>query len=101
MSNFFTCMCLGTANPGPLRCGGLSIDRLWRNIAPSFPTLSKFVKGGLSVFHGRLVESSFNTIGNIIDLHSTRMDIAIHYGFQTAQYHLRRYSDVMECLNQI
>ena len=79
---------------------GVSIDRWSGNISPSFPTLSKVVIGGLSVFHGPLVESSFNTMGNILDSHSTRMDIATHDAFQTARYSLRRYPDVIECLNE-
>ena len=54
-----------------------------------FPALSKVVKAALSIFHGPLVEASFNLMGDIIDPKSSNMAIPTFNAFQTVKYTLK------------
>ena len=82
----------------PAHKPNVRIDKWWGDNSTAFPALSKVAKAALSVFHGPLVEGSFNIMGNIIDAHSSRMAIETHDAFQTTQHFLRRQSN-MNCLN--
>ena len=53
-----------------------------------YPALSQAVKAALSVFHGPLVESSFNMMSDIIDPRSTRMSIDTFSAIQTVKHTL-------------
>lgn len=54
-----------------------------------YPALSQAVKAALSIFHGPLVESSFSSMGNIIDQKSTSMKISTFSAVQTVKYTLQ------------
>ena len=53
-----------------------------------YPAISRMVTACLSCFHGPMVESSFNLMCDIIDICSTRMNIATFSAIQTIQYGL-------------
>ncbi|XP_051512226.1 uncharacterized protein LOC127416743 [Myxocyprinus asiaticus] len=54
-----------------------------------YPRLCQAVKAAMSIFHGPLVESSFNLMGDIIDPRSTSMNIATFSAIQTVKYTLQ------------
>ncbi|XP_076354683.1 uncharacterized protein LOC143249156 [Tachypleus tridentatus] len=55
----------------------------------TYPALSKVVSGALSVFHGPMVESSFNVMGDVIDAKSSKTAIETYTAYQTIKYSLR------------
>lgn len=63
----------------------------WAHVFESskYPALCKVVKGALSIFHGPLVESSFNSMGDIINPKSTNMSIPTFNAIQTVKYTLK------------
>ncbi|ROL41182.1 Dipeptidase 1 [Anabarilius grahami] len=54
-----------------------------------YPGLNHVVRGCLSIFHGPMVESSFSTMGDIIDNKSTSMTMTTFNSIQTTKYTLR------------
>lgn len=70
---------------------GEDIVTWWAKVFNSqkFPALSKVVKAALSIFHGPLVEASFNLMGDIIDPKSSNMAIPTFNAFQTVKYTLK------------
>ena len=69
----------------------IRIDHWWGEIEnlKLFPALSKLVLAILTCFHGPQVESSFNTMNDIIDERSGRTDIETYNAIQTVKYHLK------------
>ena len=63
------------------------LDIWWANIFKmrGYATLSKIVKAALSIFSGTQVESSFNTMGDVIDKRSCNMDIATYNAVQNVR----------------
>jgi hypothetical protein len=55
----------------------LEIDVWWSWVFKSkkYPELTKLMKAFLSIFHGPIVESSFNIMGDILDEWSCRMNV--------------------------
>lgn len=70
---------------------GERVDTWWKPIlkANRYPALSKMVTVCLSCFHGPMVESSFNTMGDVIDIRSTRMRTTTYSAMQTVRYAMR------------
>lgn len=66
------------------------IDTWWTEVAKSkkYPLLCKLVFAFLSIFHGPQVESSFNTMGDVIDIRSCQMNIETYSAIQCVKYHL-------------
>lgn len=58
-------------------------------ILDKYPALSKISQVCFSCFHGALVESSFNTMGDIIDIRSTNLNIETYSSLQTIRYSLK------------
>lgn len=55
-----------------------------------YPALSEVVKGAVSIFHGPMVESSFNLMGyDIITPKSSNMNISTFNAIQTAKYYMK------------
>jgi hypothetical protein len=54
-----------------------------------YPVLSKFIQAVLSCFHGPQVEGSFNVMGDIISVKSTRVAPETYSAIQTVKYGLR------------
>ena len=67
---------------GVVKCWGSVFD------TGKYPGLCQAVKAAMSIFHGPLVESSFNVMGNIIDQRSTSMNISTFSAVQTVKYAL-------------
>ena len=51
-----------------------------------YPALSKIMTAVMSIFHGPLVESSFNLMGDVVDIRSTRMNTETLSAVQIAKY---------------
>ena len=70
---------------------GQNADAWWVSIFknPRYPALRKLAMVCFSCFHGPAVESSFNTMGEVIDVHSTRTKIHTYSAFQTVKYALQ------------
>ncbi|KAJ8346615.1 hypothetical protein SKAU_G00280160 [Synaphobranchus kaupii] len=70
---------------------GDDVVRLWSSVFETgkYPGLCQAVKAAMSIFHGPLVESSFNLMGDIIDPRSTSMNIATFSATQTVKYTLQ------------
>ena len=64
------------------------IDSWYGDTFSNYPVLGKMIKVSLSIFHGPQVESSFNTMGDILDSKSGRMNIATFDSIQTVTYSL-------------
>lgn len=61
----------------------------WYHASGSFskyPVLGLMVRACLSIFHGPQVESSFNTMGDILSTKSSSMKIDTFYAIQTVKY---------------
>ncbi|KAJ8366721.1 hypothetical protein AAFF_G00344980 [Aldrovandia affinis] len=54
-----------------------------------YPALSGVIRGAVSIFHGPMVESSFNLMGDIIDSKSANMNISTFDAIQTAKYYMK------------
>ena len=69
---------------------GQRIDEWWANVfsqnRKTFPHLQTVVKSVLSVFHGPIVESTFNLMGDILDERSGRMAVDTLNAYQTCKY---------------
>ncbi|CAL4074530.1 unnamed protein product, partial [Meganyctiphanes norvegica] len=67
------------------------IDNWWAEVRETgrYPILTKMIYAILSCFHGPLVESSFNTMGDILDSRSFNLHIDTYNSYQTVQYYLR------------
>ena len=59
------------------------------NLSNRYPLLSKVVIGALSIFHGPRVESSFNVMGDVINVKAGRMKIETYSSIQTVKYALK------------
>ncbi len=70
---------------------GMDIVAWWtaEHVMNSYPALCKVVAGALSVFHGPMVESSFNVMGDVIDGKSSKTAISTYSAYQTVKYSLR------------
>ena len=70
---------------------GDDVVRWWACVddTGTYPGLCQAVKAAMSIFHGPLVESSFNIMGNIIDQRSTSMNITTFSAIQTVKYTLQ------------
>ena len=60
----------------------------WVGVLKKYPVVFKVVRAFLSIFHGSRVESSFSTMGDIIDKKSARMNIETYAAIQTIKYAL-------------
>ena len=58
----------------------------WISVLKKYPVVFKVVRAMLSIFHGPRVESSFSTMGDIIDKKSGRMNIETYAAIQTIKY---------------
>ena len=67
---------------------GEDVVKWWASVFDTgkYPGLCQAVKAAMSIFHGPLVESSFNVMGNIIDQRSTSMNISTFSAVQTVKY---------------
>ena len=54
--------------------------------------LAKIVMAALSIFHGPVVESSFNFMGNIIDPKRSKMQMDTYNSYLNTQYYLRAHN---------
>lgn len=70
---------------------GQRIDAWWASVISTnkYPALSRMAKVCLRCFHGPRVESSFNLMGDIVDIRSTRMNITAMSAVQTVKYGLK------------
>lgn len=57
--------------------------------ANTYPALCKVAMGAFSIFHGPLVESSFNVMGDVIGVKSASMNIETYSSVQTIKYGFR------------
>ncbi|KAK6196348.1 hypothetical protein SNE40_001589 [Patella caerulea] len=69
----------------------MPIDKWWCAVRATgkYPALSKMVLTVLTCFHGPMVEGSFNLMGDIIDIKSTRMDTTTFNAIQSIKYGLK------------
>lgn len=69
---------------------GQRVDEWWAKIIKQYSLnhLSRVVRAVLSIFHGPVVESSFNIMGDVIDERSGRMDMATFDAYHTTRYAL-------------
>ena len=51
-----------------------------------YPALCKMITAVMSIFHGPQVESSFNLMGDVVDIRSTRMKTETLSAVQTTKY---------------
>ncbi|KAH3842991.1 hypothetical protein DPMN_116497 [Dreissena polymorpha] len=66
-----------------------------------YPILSKVAAAGLSIFHGPAVESSFNSLGDIVDSKAASMEIGTYSAYQTVRYALKaRQTTALEYFNR-
>jgi len=67
------------------------IDKWWGAVADTnaYPALSKLVLAVLTCFHGPQVESSFNTMNDVIDERSGRTEIETYSAIQSVKYAMR------------
>ena len=67
------------------------LDSWWADVEQGnqFPSLCRMAFALMSVFHGPAVEGSFNTMGDILDPKSSRMNISTYSSIQTVKYGLR------------
>lgn len=63
------------------------LDEWWASVfSPgNYPSLSKLVKAIISIFHGPIVENTFNSMNYIMDSRSGRMDVRTYSAFQTVR----------------
>ena len=67
------------------------LDTWWAAVSKTglFPCLCRMAFALMSCFHGPTVEGSFNTMGDILDPKSSRMNIETYSAIQTVKYGLR------------
>lgn len=75
----------------PLYTDGDNVVTWWGNVIDTerYPGLNHVVRGALSIFHGPMVESSFSSMGDIINNKSTTMSMETYNAIQTTRYALR------------
>ncbi|KAK9541956.1 hypothetical protein VZT92_001966 [Zoarces viviparus] len=63
---------------------GEDVVKWWSSVFSSgkYPGLCQAVKSAFSIFHGPLVEASFNLMGDVIDPRSTSMNISTFSAIQ-------------------
>ena len=66
-------------------------DKWWSSVSMTgrYPSLCKLALSILTCFHGPQVESSFNTMNDIIDERSGRTDIETYGAIQSVKYSMR------------
>ena len=62
------------------------IDRWYGETFSKYPAVGKIMKACLSIFHGPKVESSFNTMGDIMSTKSVRMNVRSFDAVQIVKY---------------
>jgi len=64
-----------------------SVVQWWAKVSERkcYPALCKIASAGLSIFHGPAVESSFNTLGDVVDNKAARMEISTYSAYQTVR----------------
>ena len=69
------------------------IDEWWHEVKKTgrYDSLSKMVFAVLSIFHGPLVESSFNSMGYIMDSKRYNMKMDTYNSYLTVQYYFRAH----------
>ncbi|XP_053397560.1 uncharacterized protein LOC128556423 [Mercenaria mercenaria] len=70
---------------------GRRLDEWWGDIHRSgkYPGLTKLALAMCTVFHGPMVESSFNIMGDIIDPKSANTSVELYGAIQSVKYHLK------------
>jgi hypothetical protein len=79
------------------------IDKWWGEIQDGgkYPALCKLALAMCSIFHGPMVESSFNTMGDIINVKSANMNIDTYSCIQTVKYFLKaRNLSAVQCFSK-
>lgn len=76
----------------------IRIDHWWAAIE-TYPILRKVVLGGLTCFHGPLVEGCFNLMGDVTDAESARLGVNSLNALQTVKSHLSA-QDSLEYFNR-
>ncbi|XP_052785259.1 uncharacterized protein LOC128220775 isoform X1 [Mya arenaria] len=68
-----------------------SVIDWWTKVAAkkSYPVLCKVAVARLSIFHGPAVESSFNTLGDVIDSKAANMEILTYSSYHTISYAIK------------
>lgn len=74
-----------------LGTSGKNIAEWWSNVSSTgkYPGLSKIAAAALSCFHGPMVESSFNIMGDIIGSKSANLSTEVYSAYQSIKYNLR------------
>ncbi|KAJ8315732.1 hypothetical protein KUTeg_007882 [Tegillarca granosa] len=69
----------------------IRIEHWWGMVAKTekFPAICKMALALLSCFHGPQVEGTFNTMGDVIDSKSARINVETNSAIQTVKFHLR------------
>lgn len=67
------------------------VDSWWGVIKKSgqYSALSKVAIAACAIFHGPIVESSFNTMGDIMDPKSSNMAVETYNSIQTVKYFIK------------
>lgn len=67
------------------------LDSWWGQVAElgTFPSICKVALAVCTIFHGPLVEASFNTMGDILDAKSSSLRIETYSAYQTVKYFLK------------
>ena len=75
-------------------------DEWWAAVKKTgrYNQLTKVAFAALSCFHGPLVESSFNSIGNIMDSKRSNMCMDTYNAYMNIQYYLRSHNTNALCL---
>ena len=63
-------------------------DVWWYQLKERYPILCKVALALLTIFHGPRVESSFSTMGNILDKQSGRMNVDTYSAIQSVKYNV-------------
>lgn len=67
------------------------VDDWWSSVkkAGIYPGLCRLALAALSVFHGPQIESSFNTMGDILHVKSSNTSVETYGSYQSVKFHLR------------
>ena len=57
-------------------------------ISRKYPALSKVATTAFSIFHGPRVESSFSSMGNILEKKRSQLNVETYDAYQTVRYYL-------------
>ena len=71
--------------------GETNIIKWWASLEKSkrYPVLTKVALATLSIFHGPVVESSFNVMGVIMDTKSASIQVDTYSAYQTVKHALK------------